>query len=424
MQITGSYNNYLNITSLLSPMGIRQSGDLVMQVFSEAIGNLQNKIDNQIFSEQSADALKQLYGQVSDLAAKAVKLNPNDISSVFNDRTATSSDIDVLTATAFDAFSQNTGATRATYNISVTQLAQAQENIGLELNKADSSAVDLGVNTFNINMNGHDHELGIVVEDSDTNEDVLQKMATAIYEAAIGVSAEVTSDNEDGTQQLVIKADDTGMSNSFTISDASGNAVEGAGVGSVSAEAQDALYTVDGTDNTSVSNSIYLDDGMVKVNLEGVGESSLQVAPAGNEVKDAISSLISEVNSFVDFLGNNKDYIKEEVLSSVNSFINDHKRELESLGITQIEDGRLEIDNEKLALAVSKNNSDIEDAFGGFDGFGVQLNNYASRISMDSPLNYSKETENMNIDSVDYIFNTSAGMLRQITQGILLNTYL
>ena len=105
-------------------------------------------------SEESNAALTELYDKISDLATKAQTLTLSDINSVFNDRTAKSSDVNVLTATAFDAFSQESGATEAAYAITVTQLAQAQENIGFELNAADISVVNEGTNTFNINING------------------------------------------------------------------------------------------------------------------------------------------------------------------------------------------------------------------------------------------------------------------------------
>lgn len=424
MQISGSYNNYLTMTNLLAPLGAKGSGDLVMQVFTSAMGNLQNKINQQIFSEESETALKELYSDVSDLASKSKKLTLNDFNSVFNDRTAISSDPDVLTATAIDSFSADSGATEATYNISVTQLAQGQENIGLELNAADSSVVDMGTNTFNINIYGQDHELGIEVVGGDTNEDVLQKMAQAINEAGIGISAEVTEGIEEGTKRLVIKSEDTGTDSAFTISDVSGNAITATGIDSVYNAAQEAEYEVDGVDYTSSSNKIYLDEGMVTVNLQGVGESSLTVAPDEERVENAITDLVSEVNSFIDFLENNSDYIKDEVLSSINSYISEHKGELESFGITQGKDGKLEVDTDKLATAASQNMAEIKEAFGGFDGLAVQMNNYATRIATDSPLNYAKESENISMEFTDYLYGTSAGMLQNLIQGMLLNAYI
>jgi flagellar hook-associated protein 2 len=423
MKITGSYNNYLTMTSLLSPLGARGSGDLVMQVFSSAVGKLQNKINQQILSNESAAALKQLYHEVSDLASKASKLTGTDMDSVFNDRTATSSDTTVLKATAFDALSLDTGASEATYNIAVTKLAQAQENIGLALNNADPSVVDLGTNTFNLNTNGQDHQLSIDVTEGDTNEVVLQKMASAINDAGIGVSAEAIAGSVEGTQQFVVTADQTGMASSFSVSDISGNAVAATGMETVSTAAQDAEYKVDGTDYSSETNTIYLDGGMVTVNLQGTGESVLTVAPDQGEVKNAIAALVSEVNSLMSFLEGNSDYINDKVLSSVNSFITDHESELEGFGIVRGEDGTLEIDTDKLTLAVSDNLAGIKEAFGGFDGLGVQINNYASRVVTDSPLQYAEEAEGMHADFVDSFYNVSSGMLQQILQGSLLDTF-
>ncbi|MFC1824483.1 flagellar filament capping protein FliD [Thermodesulfobacteriota bacterium] len=422
MQITGSYMNYLNITSLLSSTGVKGSGDFVMQTFSSSVANLQAKIDQQIFSAESTEALTKLYNEVSDLASKATKLTPTHMDSVFNDRTAISSDINVLTATAWDAFSQNTGATEASYEISVSQLAQAQKNTGLELNSADSSVIGLGINTFNINVNGQDHELSIEVVGGDTNEVVLQKIETAINESALGITAEVIDNNTIGTQNLIIESDNTGLANAFTISDVSGNAIAATATNTISTEAQDAVYSVEGVGQTSGTNTIYLDDGRVAISLKGAGEAVLKVAPNENEVNNSISTFVSEINSFIDFNKNNGDYIKEDVLSSVNSFISGHRIELESMGITQDEVGKLEIDSEKLTAAVNQNLSGIKEVFGGFDGLAVEINSYASHVSTDSPLNYAKEAEGMSIEFADYLYSASAGMMNQILTGSLLNT--
>ena len=424
MQISGSYLNYLNITNLLSPLGVKDSGDLVMQVFSSSVANLQNKIDEEIFSAESTEALTKLYNEVSNLASKATKLTLTDINSVFNDRTATSSDINVLTASAQSAFSQDTGATEATYNISVTKLAQAQENTGSELNTADSSVINLGTNTFNINVQGQDQELSIEVVDGDTNAVVLQKIETAINEAALGMTAEVIDNSADGTQQLVIEADSTGLANSFSISDVSGNTISASAADTISTVAQDAEYSIDGIDQTSGADTIYLDGGMVTVNLNETGEAVLTVGPDENEVQNAVSSLVSEINAFMDFNKNNSDYIKEEVLSSVHSFIADHRTALKSFGITQDEDGMLEIDADELASAVGQNISGIKTAFGGFDGLAAEINSFASRISTDSPLNYAKEAADMSMAFADYLYGASAGMMRQMLTGSLLDNYI
>ena len=116
MRITGTYNNYQNLSTLLSPLGGGQvPGDLVSQTFLSAMTTLQTKTDIQMFSKNSAAALLQLYGSSSDLASSAAKLTPDDPSSVFNDRTAVSSDTSVLTASAYSALLSTTGAAEAAY---------------------------------------------------------------------------------------------------------------------------------------------------------------------------------------------------------------------------------------------------------------------------------------------------------------------
>lgn len=421
MRITGSYNNYLNLSNLLSPLGVKSSGNLVMGVFASSMQNLQNKIDNQIFSKESAAAINQIGNMVSDLSSKATKLTLTDMNSVFNNRSAISSDSNVLTASAYDALSPDTGAEEATYNISVAQIAQNQENIGLELNKADAGGVNLGTNTYNINVNGQDYELSIEVMDGDTNEAVLQKMATAVNAAGIGVTAEIVAGSGVETQQLVISSDNTGLAAAFSVSDISGNAIAATGMEIVATEAQDAQYTIDGTDYTSGTNTINLDDGMVTANLKGVGETILEVGVDESAVKNAVSALVSEINTFIGFLENNSDYIKDEVLSSVNAYINDHHSELESFGITLGDDGKLVIDHTKLTEAIDQNPAGIKNTFGGFDGLAVQFNNYASSLATDNPLNYTKEADSMDIYSMDQAYSFSAETSKNILEGMLLN---
>lgn len=415
MKITGTYGNYLNMSSLLSPLGVKSS-DVVLQVFTEAMSNLQTKLAGQAFSKESAAALGKLHDKASDVGSKAAKLTETAFDSVFNDRTAASSDGAVVTATAFDAISDDTGAAPAAYNISVAQVAAAQENEGEELNEADSSVVGLGTNTFRITINDQVHDLSIEVAEGDTNEAVLEKLTTAVNGADIGVTAEAVAGSADGTAKLSITAQNTGAANSFSISDLSGNAVSSMGVGSATVEAQDAAFTVDGTAYSSASNTAYIDDGMVTLNLKGTGESVLTVGPDQDKIKNAVSSLVSGINSFRKFLTEKSDYVKDEVLKEIDSFISDHKNEFQSFGITQAESGELQIDNDKLSAAIAGNMSGLKQAFGGFDGFAVQVSSYSSRIK-ESPLNYAK---NMQAGTGN---SGLPGML-QVLKGTLLDTYL
>ena len=422
MNITSAYYYYNQISNLLSTFAVSPAKGFSQQVITSVIGNIQNMSSEQIFKSESALALKRLYNNISDLAYKGQKLTTGISDSVFNDRTATSSDTNVLIATAYDALSSDTGATEALYQISVTQLALSQENTGNELNGTNASVVNIGTNTFSISIEGQVHEISIEVVAGDTNKDVLQKLSTAINDANIAVTANVTSGSSVGTQQIIIKSDNTGISNDFLISDVSGNAITVTGANIITTSAQDASYKVDETSYTSGSNTVYLDNGMVTVNLLGVGDVDLTVAPDVNEVGNTITNFISELNSSIDFLQNNSDYINGDVLETINSFISDHKSELESFGIEVNSDGILEIDQDKLSLALNQNLGDIKNAFSGIDGLSIQINNYSSRIKSSPISDYSKESLN-SIFAKDF-YNNLRNLNQNFTQGMLFDTFI
>ena len=420
MNITSAYYYYNQISNLLSTFAVSPAKGFSQQVITSVIGNIQNMSSEQIFKSESALALKRLYNNISDLAYKGKKLTTGISDSVFNDRTATSSDTNVLIATAYDALSSDTGATEALYQISVTQLALSQENTGNELNGTNASVVNIGTNTFSISIEGQVHEISIEVVAGDTNKDVLQKLSTAINDANIAVTANVTSGSSSvGTQQIIIKSDNTGISNDFLISDVSGNAITVTGANIITTSAQDASYKVDETSYTSGSNTVYLDNGMVTVNLLGVGDVDLTVAPDVNEVGNTITNFISELNSSIDFLQNNSDYINGDVLETINSFISDHKSELESFGIQKNSDGKLEIDQEKLSEAIAQNFGGIKDTFAGVNGFSIQIDNLSNRIKSSPVSDYSKEFESSDYSKLFY--SNLQNVNQNSIQGMLLD---
>ncbi len=425
MRITGTYSNYQYLSHILSPLSSgKVPEDFVSQTFLSALTTLRNKTDIQLFSKNSAAALLQLYSSSSDLAHQAAKLTPNDPSSVFNDRTAISSDTKVLTASAYSALSSKTGAAEATYSIDVASLAQAQQNIGSEFMATDPGIVGTGTHSFDIAINGVTYQISIDVETGDTNEAVFQKMAAAINTLGIGIIATVDPGTTAGTHRLAIEANATGAANAFTISDVTGNAVATTGVGAVSLAAQDASYAVDGISYTSSSNTTLLDNGMVTVNLKGPGSADLTVAPDKTKVLSAVSGLISGINGFVNSLIKNSTYIKDGVLSAINLYISDHKIALETIGIAQGADGKLTVDSVKFTTAVSQNMTGIKSALAGLDGLAIQMKNCASRITADSPINYAKEAGVANADFVGYLSGNSSAMYEQILLGSLYNIYI
>jgi flagellar hook-associated protein 2 len=411
------------MTNLLSPLGVKSSGNLVMQVFSSAMSNLREKMNQDIFSQESQAALTSFYENISSLTIKTKKLIDSEPGSVFFDRTATSSNLDVLTGTAMDALSQRTGATEGRYEFIITQIAQAQENIGIELNPDEDSLADVGTNVFSITINGEDNPLSIEIEDSDTNDDLLQKLASTINLAGLGLEAEVRIGESGETESLVIQADETGQAGAFTISDVSGNAIEATGVVNETTSAQNLNYSLNGESNSAGSNMIFINGGKVTVDIHAVGEATLTIAPDNNLVKNAITNLVSEFNSFINFLEDSSKYIKDDVLRSLNGYISNHKTDLNSIGLSLNDDGSLAVDSDTLNQMIEKDLSKIKELFSGFDGMANQLNQYANNITLDSPLNYMKEAEGLADEFKTLIYSSSALMIQQLLQGKMFDRY-
>jgi flagellar hook-associated protein 2 len=424
MIITGTYENYQNMSSLLSSISPQAgSTDSMQQALAAAVNAVENNSEAQTFQTNLTDVLNQLQANSSDLADTAGSLTSDNPFSVFNDRTAVSSDSSVLTATAYSALSPDTGASVASYSMNVYSMATAQNNIGSELTAADPSAVGSGTNTIDINVNGVDNQISFAVESGDTNDTVLQKMAGAINSAGIGVTATVISGKTAGTEQLAVAANNTGASSTFTVSDATGNAVQATGAGTVVQTSQDASYTVDGTSYTSGSNTISLDQGMVTVTLQGTGTATLNVAPDANKVEQAVTDFVSGINNFIDFLDNNSSYIKPEVLSTINNFISENQYQLGSLGITQGTDGKLTIDTGTLSAAVTQNMSGVQDALTGIEGLAKEVSDYASGISQGSPANYAQTMDSSGTISPASYSASGSILMDQMLIGSLFNTY-
>lgn len=421
MEITGAYLNYLNLSTLLAPLSVTDSSNYVTQVFSSSVASLQERINQQIFSQESSLALSELYSQVSSLSLLADKLTATEINSVFNDRTAKSSDSSVLTATAWDGYLPGTVATEATYDISVSQLAQGQENTSATLAGSDESVVDAGINVFSFIIDELDYELTITVAADATNGDILYEISRVINEKVSGVAAEIAEN--DGALNMTLTSDATGTAASFSVSDITGNAVAATAMDTITTEASDAVYSVNEEEFASATNSVYLDNAAVQANFYGVGDVTLDVGPNETSVYNAVTSLAYGINSFIDFYNSNSDYLREDLLVSFNSIIADQETYLESIGITVGNEGFVQINEYALTNAINQNPLAVEDIFASFDGLAEKISSYTTRVAFESPLSYAREADTLSTQFTDFIYNSSAIQLKQLLTGTLLSVY-
>lgn len=345
---------------------------------------LQQLLASQFTAQQQtllAQTLTGLQNYGRQLYEAANPLTLSNANNVFTRRTATSSAPDVLTAKALP------NATTTSYNITITQLAAAQQNLGTALTSTGATAVTPGTNTFTLTVGGTTYNLSVSILSTDTNQTALQKIADAINAAKAGVTATVVNDTNARTSRLQITADKTGTNYAFSLADVTGNAVTATGANTVNVAAANAQYTVSGVSYTSQSNTILLDQGRLTVNLlkTSTAAVTLTVTPDTQAITGAVNNLVNAYNSLVSFTNMNAGLLSPRISQGLTRAFNLKAPEFNTLGITANANGTLTVDQTKLTTAVTNNLESVKSAFGGANGFAVNLGLLGQEITT-SPL--------------------------------------
>jgi flagellar hook-associated protein 2 len=191
----------------------------------------------------------------------------------------------------------NSSAAPGTYDIEVTQLAQAHRVRSETMTDQNSPVVSDG--TITVQAGGHE-EITVDVSAAAGNNS-LRAIADAINEADEGVNASIVNDGTGSI--LVLRSAESGTAHGMTISDTTN-------LGLAAAEnelqaAQNAAATVDGIAITSQSNQISRAIAGVTLNLTGTTESpvTLTVEEDTETAKKAIEDFVeayNKVNTYFD----------------------------------------------------------------------------------------------------------------------------
>ncbi|MEW6771687.1 MAG: flagellar filament capping protein FliD [Bacillota bacterium] len=380
INIQGYYG--INATSFWAGLFQNQGVNLLQETLAAtALGRL---FASQLASQRQtllAQALTGLQNYGRQLQEAANPLTLSNVNNVFTERTVTFSAGDVLTAEALP------NATITSYDLTVSQLAAAQQNLGTALTSSDPSAVNTGTNTFRLTVGETSYDLSVEILSTDTNRDALQKIADAINAANAVVTATVVNDTEAGTSRIQITADQTGTASAFSLTDVSGNAVTATGANTVSVAAADAEYTVNGVSYTAQSNTVLLDQGYVTVNFlkTTATEVTLTVGQDTAAIVGAVNNLVSAFNSLKSYTSLNASLLNPRIDQALTRAYNLKAPELASLGITTNLDGTLTVDQSELEAAVAENPDLVKSTFGSANGFAVNLGFLGQEITT-SPL--------------------------------------
>jgi len=320
----------LRITGLASGLDTESIISMLVTLRKQPITKLKEKV---IEDDSKIAAYNELKTLSSDLNSAAYNLT---LYSTWAGRTATSSDEDVVTASASD------GTSTGSYTVKVTTAAAAQRAASNGTTTTASSSGSFTINGTSVSV---------------SSGDSLSTIASAINDADAGVTASVINNT------LLIESDSTGASNTMTFTDSSG-ILKSLGVVDSSAKvvttnegyqaAADASFTVNGVSMTSSSNTVTSAVSGVTFKIAGEGTSTVTI---GNDT----SSIKTMIQDFLDAYNALYSYIDSTTAVTLNS-----SDEATSAGILQGQYTPNNIENKLYQLmtaSVSTGSSDVTSFF-------------------------------------------------------------
>jgi flagellar hook-associated protein 2 len=401
----------MSSTSTTSPVSIASSSSagaaggsvinvssLVSQLVTATETPQQNLINSQ---EQAITTQISALGTLkSALSTFQSSLSTLDTPSAFNTETANTA------STAFTA-TASSGAPVGTYNVSISQLASAQQLLSGAFSGGGSATV--GDGTLQISLGGSSFNVTI-----SSPADSLNNIAAAINSAAGNPGVTATVLNGTDGAHLLLTSTQTGAANTISVSETdSGTGLSALTYDAADADsngdttnytqqaaAQDAEFSISGVAGSSPSNTVTSALTGVTLNLVSTTTSSttpatLTVASDNSTIETNISAFVSAYNTLVGVFGQLGGYdsasqtagpmmgnallssTQNQMQNAIYSIVNTGSstyNSLASIGITTNSDGTLSLNNSTLATALSTNFSAVSALFSSPGGVATSLN--------------------------------------------------
>ncbi|HJV75918.1 MAG TPA: flagellar filament capping protein FliD [Noviherbaspirillum sp.] len=402
----------------------------LMQAESQPLATLQKK-------EASYQAKLSAYGSLSgSLSSLQTALGALNNLSTFQGVNATSADTTIFTASAASS------ASAGTYNVNVTQLAQAQTiasagqtstTTTIGAGTATKLTFQFGTISGGTLTNGTysgasftpDANHATVSVTIDNTNNSLQGIRDAINKANIGVTASIVSDGSATPNHLVIKSNSTGATSSMKISVTAPDGTPGgdAALSSLlaydptatqnmtqSAAGQSAALTVNGIAITSATNTVTGAIDGATLNLVKVGSSNLTVAANTAAATSAVNGFVKAYNDLNKTIKSLTSYdaatkqaglllgdatvnnIQSQLRKVMSSPLTDSSGSLTTLsqvGISIDKSGVMSLDSGKLSSAMGTSMKDVTALFSSIGTSTDSLVKYDSSTSATTPGDYA-----------------------------------
>ena len=282
------------------------------------------------------------------------------------------------------------------FQIKVDQLAAPQVNTGNYLRDSFHS-LKPGSYSFDLETNTAAYELQFNVSPSETNLDIIKKLANLVNHSNLGITADIRSDGK-GSSALVLTSVQTGLSdqeeNLFTISpDASPGSMETMdilGIDQISEKAHNSSFELNGKQHSSMSNTFSINNTF-ELTLKGVTEdkgttigfkaNTDAIADNIKTLTDAYNKMLSTAEDYADSSAGEGRRLQNDLASvSLQS-----KANLQYIGLMVGDDGSISIDKDILSRAVTPERA--ENTFATLSGLRDAIGKKAENIAI-NPMKY------------------------------------
>ncbi|MGN0346135.1 MAG: flagellar filament capping protein FliD [Lachnospiraceae bacterium] len=245
--------------------------------------------------------------------------------------------------------------------LTVSQIATPQTNHGTFLPMSENGIKE-GTYSFDVSTNNANYELQFSIIPEDNYHGIQTRLARLINNANIGLNATVAY--EGNLSAMVIRSNTMGAFDGdqpFTISDENTSQSRGIvdilGIGNTTQPAQWAKYSIDGEEMVSPTNQITVQNTF-SVQLKSAAPEepvTIDIKPDYESLKENIHGLVGAYNSFIRAAS---EYLDKQprtslLIGSMKRMTSLYENGLNSLGLTQQENGTLDIDDKTLADNIS-----------------------------------------------------------------------
>lgn len=352
------------------------------------------KID---FSDAALKYAIDLKENARELSQIADELSDESTDSITYKRSATSSSPQVIDA---EYIGDSCVQDYEPLEVTVSQLACPQTNTGNFL-QPNSKPFAAGEYSFDLQVQDLTYQFEFGVNATDTVTDTQQKIARLINQADIGLNAQLLTDGL-GNSAISITSDATGIrgisptifhiqsQNSSDASDSNTELVSKLGLDRVTQYPANAVYSVNGTTATSVSNEVTIDNNYVLTFFDTTGKAPVTISmnTDTDAIADSIGELIGGYNNLISvtandanehFEGNEK--LKKDfagIAKSYNHLLNEN-------GLSVTDNGTIAVDRD--AIISAADNGTLGDIFSGLNAFKQAVQKKAEDISL-NPMDY------------------------------------